>query len=210
MPKLKPKDPGGRHIRVYCSLLDSPAYRVLSFAAKALFTDLRSQVTGTNNGNLSAPLADMKHKGWVSTATLSKALYELRSLGFISITRVGGLRMGTRVCNLYRFTDLEVFDFPKLGIQAIKATHDYKVFDSVRVAEIALRDGVAALMAEGRKKQLKKNVPVRNLNRIGSGNELMEPFISSGNKQGDSSSVQETNRGNFPKNGSGISSAGRK
>ncbi len=194
MASKKPQDPAGRHIRVYCSLLGSPAYRVLSFAAKALFTDLRSQVTGLNNGNLSATLADMKHRGWVSTATLSKALYELRSMGFIAVTRVGGLSMGTRVCNLYRFTDLEVFDFPKLGIQAVKATHDYKVFDSVRAAELALRDGVAALMAEGKKRQLKKNAPVQNLNRIDSENEPIEPFISSENEQGDSASVQKMNR----------------
>lgn len=197
MAKPKFQDPNGRHIRVYCSLLNTPAYRVLSFAAKALFTDMRSLITSTNNGNLSAALSDMKHKGWTASATLSKALYELRAMGFIAITRAGGLKLGTRVCTLYRFTDLEVFDQPKVGVLAVKVTQDYLRFDSVKTAEQALREGVALLQQEGKKKQVtKKNLPVQNMNRISSEYEPMKPFISSEYEQGRSSSVQNMNRGN--------------
>jgi hypothetical protein len=191
----KPTDPQGRHIRVYVSLLNCPAYRVLGYPAKALFVDLRSLVNGTNNGNLSAALSDMKHKGWTAAATLSRALYELRAMGFLAVTRAGGLKMGTRVCQLYRFTDLEVYEQPKVGVQACKATHDYLRFASVGDAERALREGVKALQAEGRESQApKKKLPVQNMNRIGSDNEPIDPFIGSLSEQGKPPSVHKMNR----------------
>ena len=195
MATPKPKDPNGRHIRVYCSLLGTHAYRVLGFAAKALFVDLRTMVTGTNNGNLSAALSDMKHRGWTSSSTLSRALYELRAMGFIAVTRGGGLKLGTRVCNLYRFTDLDVYEQPKLGVQAIKATHDYLKYESLHAAERALAEGVASLLTDGKKKQVaKKKVPVSNPNRISSETKPIEPFISFNSEQGAALSVRNPNR----------------
>lgn len=195
MAKPKFQDPNGRHIRVYCSLLNTPAYRVLGFAAKALFVDMRAMATGTNNGNLSAALSDMKHRGWASSSTLARALYELRAMGFIAVTRGGGLKLGTRVCNLYRFTDLDVFDHPKVGVQAIKATHDYLKFESLHAAERALADGVAELLADGKKKQVaKKKLPVSIPNPISSETKPIAPFISSDFEQGRRSSVRISNR----------------
>jgi hypothetical protein len=108
----------------------------------------------------------MKHKGWTSPTTLAKALYELRAMGFLAVTVEGGLRQGTRVASLYRFTDLEVFEQPKVGVQAIKATHDYRRFESVREAERALIEGLERLQEQGRKKQQsKKKSPVQKVYR---------------------------------------------
>lgn len=194
--QTKYADPKGRHIRVYSALLNSPAYRVLGFAAKALFFDLRDGITGTNNGNLSASLSDLRHRGWASSSTLSKALYELRAMGFIAVTRAGGLKLGTRVCNLYRFTDLEVYEQPKVGVQAVKATHDYLKLATVKAAEHALAEGMAVLADEGRRKQVgKKNPPVRNANPISSELKPIERFISSDSEQGTPLSVSNPNRG---------------
>ncbi|UXC37104.1 hypothetical protein [Cupriavidus gilardii] len=163
---LKPKDPNGPHARVYHSLLNSPAWRVLGPSAAKLFIDLRATLTSTNNGNLNATLSELKHRGWTSPTTLAKALYELRAMGFIAVTREGGLKMGTRVCTLYRFTDLEVYEQPKIGVQACKATHDYLRFQSVREAERELVDGLERLRVEGKKKQqTRKKVPVQKLYR---------------------------------------------
>lgn len=195
MAKPKFQDPNGRHIRVYGTLLNSPAYRVMGFAAKALFFDLRERITGTNNGNINAVLSEMKHKGWKAPTTLSKALYELRAMGFISVTRMGGLKLGTRVCTLYRFTDLEVFDQPKVGIQAIKATHDYLAIKTVGEAERQLIAGVEALQAEGAKKQSpRKKAPVQKMYRSSTENVPIEHFIGTENVQGGSLSVQKMYR----------------
>ena len=196
MAKPKYQDPNGRHIRVYGSLLNSPAYRVIGFAAKALFIDLREKITGTNNGNIGATLSDLKHKGWTSSSTPAKALYELRAMGFIAVTIEGGLKQGRRMPSLYRFTDLEVFDQPKVGVQSHKASHDYLRFDTVRDAERALAERFAELQDEGKKKQqTKKNLPVRNPNPSSSENELEHDYSSSKFKQSGSLPVRKSNRG---------------
>lgn len=154
---MKNNGQSGRFISLYHDLLNSPAYRVLSSKGKTLLIDLRVSYYGCNNGNISAAFSDLKHRGWKSPATLSKSLYELRSLGFIAVTRAGGLKQGTRVCSLYRFTDLPVLDIPKHGIQAVKATHDYKAYKTLSEAVQAVTDGCNKLKAEGIQKQSKKN-----------------------------------------------------
>lgn len=134
------KDPGGRHIRVYCTLLDSVAWRVMGWSSRALFIDMRSSVNGSNNGNLSATIASLKHRGWKSSVTLANALFELQALGFIAKTRGGGVAHGSKVCSLYRFTDLPMHDFPKFGITQKAATHDYLRFATLADAERAIQD----------------------------------------------------------------------
>ena len=116
MSQKPPRDPQGRHVRIYCTLLDSLAWRVMGWSSRALFIDMRSSVNGSNNGNLSATLASLKHRGWKSPATLANALFELQALGFIAKTRGGGVEHGSKVCSLYRFTDLDMFEFPKQGL----------------------------------------------------------------------------------------------
>lgn len=176
----QPTDPNGRHARIYHSMLNSAAWRVLGFSAKALFIDLRAAVGPTNNGNISASLQEMKHRGWVSSSTLAKALYELRALGFIAVTVQGGLNRGKQVPSLYRFTDLPVFDQPKVGVLACDETHDYRRFESVREAEKALVDGLEKLQEEGRRKQqVKKKSGVRKSNPSSSKIEPVEHFSGS-------------------------------
>ncbi|AJC23150.2 hypothetical protein [Pandoraea pulmonicola] len=180
-----PGDPNGPHARIYHSLLNSAAWRVLGPSSVKLFIDMRAALTATNNGNLAASLADMKHRGWSSSSTLAKALYELRALGFISVTVQGGLRRGARVPNLYRFTDLPTLEQPRVGVQAIEATHDYRQFGSVKEAEQALVKGLEQLQEEGRKKQQpKKNPPVRKSNPSSSESEPEARFSSSVFEQG--------------------------
>lgn len=177
---LSRTDAGGRHIRVYHTLLNSPAWRALGPSAVKLFIDMRAALTGTNNGNLSAALSDLKHRGWASSATLAKALYELRVLGFIAVTVEGGLKQGRRVPSLYRFCDLETFEQPAVGVQFCKATHDYLRFKSFGEANGALADGLEKLRIEGRRKQqMKKKSPVQNLNPSSSKTEPEGRFSSS-------------------------------
>lgn len=137
------RDPRGRHIRVYCTLLDSLAYRCLSWSARALFTDLRATLGPTNNGDISATLSQLKHRGWKSPSTLARALYELQALGFLFRTRGGGVETGSKVCSLYAFCDVDVLDMTKKGIAARKAGHEYQRFKTLSEAEEALRSGVA-------------------------------------------------------------------
>lgn len=181
-----PRDPNGRHIRIYCNLLDSPAYRVLSWSSRALFIDLRASLKGTNNGNISAALSDLKHRGWRSAATLANALFELQALGFIAKTRGGGIEHGSKVCSLYRFTDVEVFEIPKLAIEATKATHDYALIESVADAKRTLveaqrrRSELAKATTEiRRKRSAEKKSTLQKLKRTDSEIEAVKHFSDS-------------------------------
>lgn len=135
----KPETKYEAHIRVTLALLDSPAYIALDWSARSLFTDIRSKLRGSNNGNINAALTELRHRGWRSPVTLAKALRQLEAVGLIAKTRQTiGVMRGSKVCNLYRFTDLDTLEFPKLQIAAIKATHDYKRFTSLTDARTAI------------------------------------------------------------------------
>lgn len=132
------------HIRINLSLLDSPAFIALDWTARALFLDLRHRMRGTNNGNISAALSELRHRGWNSSATLAKALRQLEAVGLLRKTRQTiGVMRGSKVCNLYRFTDIEVYERIKLGIPAIKATDDYKAFKTLDEAHQAIAQSTA-------------------------------------------------------------------
>lgn len=135
----KPVDPRGGHVRIYWDLLDSMAWRSLGYASQSLFLLMRRKLLGTNNGNISATLGDLKHYGWTSSSTLARALKELQTLGFIAVTRQGGIAFGQKVCTLYRFTDVDVYEHPKLGIEPITATYDWKRFSTLAEASNALK-----------------------------------------------------------------------
>ena len=126
---------GVAHIRIPLAVLDSPAWRVLAYSDRALYTDLRAKLRSTNNGNINATLSEMKHRGWKSSATLWKSLRFLERMGLIAQTRQGGIGGMSKVCNLYRFTDLPVHDFPKQRITARKPTNEFSAFDSVKAAQ---------------------------------------------------------------------------
>lgn len=129
------------HIRVTLALLESPAYIALDKTARALFIDLRSKLRSTNNGNINAALSELRHRDWRSPATVAKSLRQLEAAGLIAKTRqTVGVMFGSKICNLYRFTDLDTLEFPKLMIPATKATHDYKRFKSLTEARRVIKD----------------------------------------------------------------------
>lgn len=139
---------GIQHCRIRSDVTYSIAWRILSVSAKALYLDLRAKLRMNNNGNVSAVMKDMKHVGWVSSATLSKSLYELLALGFIVKTRGGGVERGSKQCTLYAFTDIDVDPIPKLGIEKRRPSFDYRNFRTISEAQFALENGMGKLRAE--------------------------------------------------------------
>jgi hypothetical protein len=149
----KPEVKYEAHIRVTLALLDSPAYIALDWSARSLFTDMRSKLRGSNNGNINAALTELRHRGWRSPVTLAKALRQLEAVGLIAKTRQTiGVMRGSKVCNLYRFTDLDTLEFSKFHIAATKATHDYKRFTALTDA----RRAIAAASPAKKKATLQK------------------------------------------------------
>lgn len=131
MSRRKPEDPRGGHIRLYWALVDSPAWRALSWTDKGLYIAMRRKLKGSNNGNIEATLATLRHADITSPSTLAKGLRALQTLGLIAKTRQGGIAQGVKHCSLYRFTDEAVFDHPKLGIAALPATNEWRAFQSL-------------------------------------------------------------------------------
>lgn len=187
MAKKAFRDPRGRHVRVYCDLLDSPAWYALSKTSRSLFLDLRSFVGPNNNGNISAALSLMRKKGWNSSSTLADALFELQVLGFLAKTRdTVGVENGSRVCCLYRFTDLSTYAMPKLYIEAHPETHDYRRYTTLAAAQRALEEAQLLREASAREKSA-----VRKRNRIDSTSELMRRRIDSDSEHCTNSSVRK-------------------
>jgi hypothetical protein len=139
MSKHKPEDPRGGHIRLYWVIFDSMAWRALSWVDQGLYLALRRKLRATNNGNIEATLATLRHADITSPATLAKSLRALQALGLIAKTRQGGIAFGSKYCSLYRFTDEQVFEQPKHGIKAQKATNDWQSFKTLADARAALK-----------------------------------------------------------------------
>ena len=102
-------------------LLSDPNFATLSPRATKLLIDIGLQYRGRNNGDLAAPLSQMKKRGWNSSDQLNKAKRELLLKGMIIVTRQGGLNKPT----LFALTWLPIDDCSgKLDIRSTtKAPH---------------------------------------------------------------------------------------
>ncbi len=141
---------GVGHARIRHDVLNSPAWRVLSFSSRAIYLDLRAKLNSVNNGNLECTPSDMAHRGWRSKTTIYLALAQLEWLGFLAKTRQGGKGALSKSCSLYRFTDLPCFEHPKQGVAPSKPTYDWRAFVTVAAAEAAI-ERIAAEAARRKK-----------------------------------------------------------
>jgi len=156
--KQKPKDPMGSFCRVYHVVLDSPAWAVLSWSAQGLYLAMRRKVGAANNGNIEATLATLKHSGFTSASTLAKALRELLAVGLIAKTRsTSGVEHGSKVCCLYRFTDIDCYAIPKLGLEAVAASNDWRHLQSIEQAQAAIKTAEAGAQERGKARAKKKS-----------------------------------------------------
>ena len=111
----------GKFIGLPYNLLDSAAWNDLSPRAIQLFLRLWRKFSGKNNGDLSLTLTELKKAQVLSSsATLTKALDELWSHGFIVSTREGSFG-SARLCNLWAITTWPISDIPSKGIKASEA-----------------------------------------------------------------------------------------
>ena len=105
------------HVRVPLEVLQCPAFIALPASAVKLYMDMMSHLRSTNNGNINATLSELRHRGWRAPATLAKALRQLEAVGLIAKTReTTGVHRGSKLCNLYRFTDRDAYAVPKLHL----------------------------------------------------------------------------------------------
>jgi len=102
--KTKGRTPGGRYIAIPHSVLEHPDYQALTGAAVKVLNYMLIQYNGSNNGDLSIVLHNMKKYGISSSDTLDSAKKQLVRRGLIIETRTGRFINPGGICALYAIT----------------------------------------------------------------------------------------------------------
>jgi hypothetical protein len=104
-------------------VIDSENWKHCGGSAITLLVCLARQFNGFNNGDLCASISVLRKVGWTSSDVLHHALAELRHLGFIELTRQGGLHSAS----LYALAWLPIDDrYGKLEVNSTRiASHAY-------------------------------------------------------------------------------------
>ncbi len=102
--QIKGRKSNGSFAALPHHIIHSEQYALLSAYAVKLLVDLFGQFNGRNNGDYTAAWSIMCKRGWVSKATMYKALNQLIQHGWIVKTRQGG----RKICSLYGVTWLAI------------------------------------------------------------------------------------------------------
>lgn len=179
MAHKKPSDPRGGHVRLYWNLIDSLAWRALSYSSQSVYIVMRRRLQQTNNGNISAALGDMKHYGITTSATLGQGAARAANGGPDRGHAPGGIAYGRQVQPMYRFTDEAVFEHAKLGVKACQATDDWRRFEKLSEVKTAIKQA----HADAKRQPGKNKSGLQKLKRTDSDSEALSQFNDSFLKQ---------------------------
>ena len=127
--KAKGRKEDGPVLLIPHTVLNHPDYPKLTGSALRLLLELARQFNGhTNNGDLTASWAIMRDRGFNSTATLSKAVAELLSRGFIVRTREGRFVNPGKRCALYAVAWKPINECPGKDLEIGPTTKPWRTF----------------------------------------------------------------------------------
>lgn len=158
MAKIRPStDPRGHSLRIYKDIYTSAAFKSLSPVDVMAYLALLAELKQYNNGDLSLPLTRAKTCGIGHHITLARSLRALCAVGLVALARKGGsTKGGQRLPNLYRMTDRDCYEIPKLHLEALSATYEWKRVTTVeqgqqliQAAEDAVKKDAAKLKSLG-------------------------------------------------------------
>ena len=93
-PNHTGRNPTSRFARLDHRLLNSPAYRALSVAARALLVELTMLDNGENNGSLYLSIRDAAGRlGMADLSAVRSAFDELQELGFVEMTEAASFHV---------------------------------------------------------------------------------------------------------------------
>ena len=128
----KPTDPRGHSLRIYKDIYESAAFKSLTPVDVMAYLALLAELKQFNNGDLSLPLTRAKQCGIGHHVTLARSLRALCAVGLVALARKGGsTKGGQRLPNLYRLTDRDCYEIPKMHLEALSATNDWKRITTV-------------------------------------------------------------------------------
>lgn len=100
--RSKRKGGGLSHIGMERRTIKEESWRNLSSAAKIFYWHLKGRYNGSNNGEIEFPYSKMRGvRGCSTNQTISKAIKELKTEGWIEINAIGGMY---RKENFYKLT----------------------------------------------------------------------------------------------------------
>ena len=99
-----------RFIKLTYPLIESEAWRWLRPISKAVYIELRRRYNGLNNGRISLSLSEAAHILKASKSSISTALKQLETHGFIKLIKKGYFT--GRMASEYALTDEQLDGYP--------------------------------------------------------------------------------------------------
>ena len=99
-----------RFVKLTYSLLGSEAWRWLRPISKAVYIELKQRYNGLNNGKISLSLSEAAHILKASKSSISMALKQLETHGFIKLIKKGYFT--GRMASEYALTDERLDGYP--------------------------------------------------------------------------------------------------
>ena len=99
-----------RFVKLTYPLIESQAWRWLRPISQALYIELRRRYNGLNNGRISLSLSEAANILKASKSSISKALKQLETHGFIKLTKKGYFT--GRMASEYALTDEQLDGYP--------------------------------------------------------------------------------------------------
>ena len=140
------------YFQLHHYMLKTDAWRALSAPARAVYVQIGSRYTGSNNGKIAFSSRDAASECDLARNTAMRAFKELVELGFIEETRHGALSRKTRIASEWRLT---AFRCDLTG--AFKTSLFMKRGDQARASrQSRSRSPTAASLAQTRASQTQK------------------------------------------------------
>ncbi len=99
-----------RFVKLTYPLIESEAWRWLRPISKAVYIELRRRYNGLNNGKISLSLSEAAHILKASKSSISTALKQLETHGFIKLVKKGYFT--GRMASEYALTDEQLDGYP--------------------------------------------------------------------------------------------------
>ena len=99
-----------RFVKLTYPLIESEAWRWLRPISQSVYIERRRRFNGSNNGRISLSLSEAAHILKASKSTISKALNQLETHGFIKLIKKGYFT--GRMASEYALTDEQLDGYP--------------------------------------------------------------------------------------------------
>ena len=99
-----------RFVKLTYPLIESQAWRWLRPISQSVYIELRRRYNGLNNGRISLSLSEAAHILKASKSSISKALKQLETHGFIKLIKKGYFT--GRMASEYALTDEQLDGYP--------------------------------------------------------------------------------------------------